>query len=395
MKEEERVKKNDFIHRLVALRRRLHQCPELDFDLEETAGIVREQLDALGIKWRTLAKTGIAAVIEGAGPGKTVLLRADMDGLPMEEEGDHPWRSVNPGRMHCCGHDVHTACLLGVAEGLEAVRDEFAGRVLLVFQPAEETGGGALPMLEEGLLDELVAHGAFALHCDPSRPAGAVGVHRRLCRAASDMFDCSVRGRGTHGAEPHRGDDVIAIACRVVGALHELTGRTVSPTEPAVLSIGSFHSGDARNVLPERAEFSGILRTLREETRVSMKAKIRRTVMNIPDILGAVGEVAFTPGYPALVNDPAMADLVIRAAGRVLGEEKVSVLAEPSMGVDDFAYFLQRMPGCYFMLGTGPEGEKGAPLHSPRFFPDEKCLSVGVAVMTAVALDFLSADHQK
>ena len=395
MKDEEMGKKEDFAARLVALRRRLHQCPELDFDLEETAGIVKERLDALGMKTRTLARTGLAAVLEGKGPGKTVLLRADMDGLPMEEEGDHPWRSKNRGRMHACGHDIHTACLLGAAEALVAAKDSFAGRVLFVFQPAEETSGGALPMLEEGLLEGVAPDGAFALHCDPSKPAGTVGVHRGLCRAASDMFDCSVSGRGTHGAEPHRGDDVIAIACRVVGALHELTGRTVSPTEPVVLSIGAFHSGDARNVLPRRAEFSGILRTLNEETRISMKAKIRRTVMNIPNILGGVGKVDFIPGYPALVNDPAIADLVIRAAGRVLGEEKVSVIAEPSMGVDDFAYFLRHMPGCYFMLGTGPEGEDGAPLHSPRFFPDEKSLSVGVEVLTAATLDFLAADHQK
>jgi amidohydrolase len=209
------------------------------------------------------------------------------------------------------------------------------------------------------------------------------------------MFDCVVRGRGTHGAEPHNGDDVIAVACRVVSALHELVGRTVSPAEPAVLSIGSFHGGSARNVLPERVMFSGILRTLKQETRIALKARIRRSVMNIPDVLGAVGEVVFTEGYPVLVNDSGLADLVLRSASEALGEENVSVLLDPSMGVDDFSYFLQRMPGCYFMLGTGAGKGEDAPLHSPRFCPDERCLAVGTDVLVRAALSFLAGDYQK
>jgi len=380
---------------LVALRRKLHACPELDFDLKETAGIVGGQLDSLGIPWRFVAGSGIAALLEGKGPGKTVLLRADMDALPVEEEGDFPWRSKYPGRMHACGHDVHTACLLGAARRLAEQRGGFAGRVLFVFQPAEETSGGALPMIRDGLLDDLAPDGAFALHCDPSRPAGTVGVHLGAARAASDMFDCAVRGRGTHGAEPHNGDDVIALACRVVSALHELVGRTVSPAEPAVLSIGTFHGGSARNVLPERAEFSGILRTLKQETRIALKARIRRTVMNIPDVLGAAGEVTFTEGYPVLVNDSALAGLVLRSAAEALGKENVAVLTEPSMGVDDFSYFMQRMPGCYFMLGTGSGKGEDAPLHSPRFNPDERCLAAGTGVLVRTALSFLAGGYQK
>lgn len=393
--EKENDRENAFFEDLVVVRRRLHACPELDFDLKETVGIVGESLDSLGIPWRFVAGSGIAALLEGTEPGRTVLLRADMDALPVEEEGNDPWRSKYPGRMHACGHDVHTACLLGAARLLADRKNDFSGNVLFVFQPAEETSGGALPMIRDGLLEGPAPDGAFALHCDPSRPAGTVGVHRGAFRAASDMFDCVVRGRGTHGAEPHRGDDVIAAACRVVTALHELVGRTVSPAEPAVLSIGSFHGGSARNVLPERVEFSGILRTLKQETRVALKAKIRRTVMNIPDILGAVGEVSFTEGYPALVNDPELADLVLRAAEGVLGKENVAVLTEPSMGVDDFSFFLQRMPGCYFMLGTGTGKGEDAPLHSPRFSPDERCLAAGAEVLAAAALSFLAGDYQK
>ncbi|MDD4021237.1 MAG: M20 family metallopeptidase [Synergistaceae bacterium] len=382
--------------RLSKIRRRLHQCPELDFALDETSTVVEEVLTEIGIPWKRLAGTGIAAFLEGKGNGRTVLLRADMDGLPVDEENDVPWRSANPGQMHACGHDVHMACLLGAARKLSEVQGEFSGKVLFVFQPAEETSGGALPMLEEGLLDGVWPDGAFALHCDPFLPAGTVGVHSGSFRAASDMFDCVIRGRGTHGAEPHNGDDVIAIACRVISALHELVGRTVPPSDAAVLSVGSFHAGSARNILPDRASFSGILRTLDEQARVSLKARIRRTVMNIPDILGAVGEIQFTEGYPVLRNDPGMAALVMAAASEVLGAENVIPLVKPSMGVDDFAYFLQRIPGCYFMLGTGKgDGSEEAPLHSPRFFPDERCLAAGADVLVRTALSVLGGDHQK
>lgn len=379
---------------IIALRRRLHSAPELGFSLEETVGIVGEVLAGLGLARSIVAGSGVAAVIEGNGPGRTVLLRADMDALPVHEEADRPWKSKYPGRMHACGHDIHTACLLGAAGRLSSMKEQFAGKVLLVFQPAEETSGGALPMIEDGLFEIAYPDGAFALHCDPSLRTGTAGVHRGVARAAADMFDCVIRGRGTHGAEPHRGDDVIAIACRTVSALHELVGRTAPPAEPAVLSVGTFRAGTARNVLPDRAEFSGIFRTVTEETRLSLRAKIRRTVMNIPDILGATGEVEFTEGYPALLNDPGMADLVIAAAGRVLGEENVSVLTEPGMGADDFSWFLRHVPGCYFFLGCG-RGDTDAPLHSPGFDPDEGCLEAGTAVLVETAMAFLGTGYQK
>lgn len=379
---------------IAALRRRLHEVPELDFDLEKTAGIVEGVLDGLGLKRRTFARSGIGAVIEGSGPGRTLLLRADMDALPIEEETDRPWRSKHPGRMHACGHDVHTACLLGAAGRLAGIRDSFPGRILLVFQPAEETTGGALPMIEDGLFEMAAPDGALALHCDPSLKSGAVGIHWGAARAAADMFDCVIRGRGTHGAEPHRGEDVIATACRTITALHELVSRTVPPAEPAVLSVGTFSSGTARNVLPDRAEFSGIFRTVTEETRLSLRARIRRTVMNIPDVLGATGHIEFTEGYPALINDPRMADLVAEGAKKVLGNENVFALVAPSMGVDDFSWFLRALPGCYFFLGCG-KGQEDAPLHSPLFDPDEGCLAAGTDVLVEAALAFLREGYQK
>ena len=359
---------------LITLRRRLNSCPETGFDLDGTLAIVEERLSGLGLESRRVAGAGVSALLKG-GSGGTVLLRADMDALQMDG-----------GAMHSCGHDLHTACLLGAAELLRDA-DRLPCDVLLVFQPAEETSGGALPMIEDGLLDGLDVRSAFALHCDPSLPAGRVGVHRGVARAASDMFDCVIKGRGTHGAEPHRGDDVVAIACRTVDALMQLVGRTVDPAEAAVLSIGSLHAGSARNALPGRAEFSGILRTLNDDTRVSLRAKVRRTVMNIPDVLGATGEVLFTEGYPSLVNDADMADLVADAAVELLGEEGLLPLTRPSMGVDDFAYFSRLVPACYFMLGTGHgDGREEPPLHSPYFDPDERAIPIGAALMADLAL---------
>jgi len=380
---------------MIALRRRLHACAELDFDLDRTVGIVEERLAELDIENRRVAGTGVAARLRGRFGNASVLLRADMDALPLREEADVPWRSKNEGAMHACGHDAHTACLLGAASLLRKLEDTLPCDVLLVFQPAEETSGGALPMLSEGLLEGADVGAAFALHCDPSLPAGKFGVHRGACRAASDMFDCAVRGRGTHGAEPHRGDDVIAIACRTIDALHQLVGRVVEPSEPAVISIGSFHAGTARNILPERAEFSGILRTLDQETRIGLKAKIRRTVMNIPDVLGAVGEVRFTEGYPALVNDHELADLVGVAVSDLFGPEALVRLTKPSMGVEDFSYFSARVPGCYFMLGTGHgDGRDEPPLHSPRFNPDERAVAFGAALLAEIAVR-AGERHQK
>ena len=396
MKKHERIALAEAMEEdLIALRRRLHACPELDFALEGTVAIVEERLAALGIPWRRVAGTGVAALMKGKPGAGAVLLRADMDALPLREEADAPWRSKNEGAMHACGHDVHTASLLGAAALLHKTGKQLPCDVLLVFQPAEETSGGALPMLSDGLLEGIDVEAAFALHCDPSLCTGKIGVHGGAFRAASDMFDCAVRGRGTHGAEPHRGDDVVAIACRTIDALHQLVGRVVDPADPAVISIGSFHAGTARNILPERAEFSGILRTIDPETRVSLRAKIRRTVMNIPDVLGAVGEVRFTEGYPALVNDPEMAGLVSRAVSDLPGPDALVRLTKPSMGVDDFSYFAERVPACYFMLGTGHgDGREEAPLHSPRFDPDERAIVLGAALLAECALR-AGDGHQK
>lgn len=379
-----------------SLRREIHTYPGVDFDLKETLAVVTERLEGLGLPWRMVGKAGAAALVEGDAPGKTVLLRADMDALPVFEETDVPWRSKRDGFMHGCGHDVHTACLLGAAEVLASIRKGLCGRVLLVFQPAEETSGGALPMIQDGLFAGGIPAAAFALHCSPDLRAGFVGAYGGTFCAASDMFDCTVTGRGAHGAEPQNGTDVIALSCQVISALHHLVPRTTDPVEPALLSVGTFRAGTVRNVLPERAEFSGILRTLDDETRISLKAKIRRTVMNIPDVLGAVGEVRFTEGYPMLRNDPVMTALVLRTAEHLLGEGKAVTLTRPQLTADDFAYFLREIPGCYFLLGTAHnDGREEPPLHTPRFDPDEGCLPVGIGVLAGTALSFLEGGYQK
>lgn len=393
----------DILHRAkeaaedaVALRRVLHACPEVDFDLDETLVAVTSRLTERGVPWRKVGKAGVVAHIDGTLPGRAVLLRADMDALPITEETDVPWRSKIEGCMHACGHDIHTACLLGSADVLMTLKDSFQGTVLLVFQPAEETSGGALPMIQGGLFGDTVPAAAFALHCTPSLPSGTVGVfHGPFC-AASDMFDCIVQGAGAHGAEPQKGIDVVALSCRIVTALHHLVSRTVDPVEPAVLSVGSFHAGTARNILPERAEFSGILRTLDEKTRRNLKAGIRCTVTGMAEIAGAVGEVRFTEGYPVLRNDEELSSLVLETASKMVGKDRVVPLKKPQLTADDFAYFLQEMPGSYCMLGTGyGDGRENPPLHNPRFEPDESCIPVGIAMFAAVGLAFLERAHQK
>ena len=382
--------------RAILLRRAMHACPEVDFDLKETLALVTGRLEELGLPWRAVGKAGVAALVEGDAPGETVLLRADMDALPVFEETDVPWRSKRDGFMHGCGHDIHTACLLGAAEVLASVRKDLCGSILLVFQPAEETSGGALPMMQDGLFAGGTPSAAFALHCSPAPRVGFGGAYSGTFCAASDMFDCTVKGRGAHGAEPQNGTDVIALSCQVISALHHLVPRTTDPAEPVVLSVGTFRAGTARNILPERAEFSGILRTLDDGTRMSLKAKIRRTVMNIPDVLGAVGEVRFTEGYPMLRNDSAMTALVLRTAEALLGEGKAVTLTRPQLAVDDFAYFLREIPGCYFLLGTAHgDGREEPPLHSPRFDPDEECLPVGIEILAGTALSFLEGGYQK
>ncbi|WP_286978559.1 M20 metallopeptidase family protein [Aminobacterium sp. UBA5514] len=376
---------------LVAIRRKIHEHPELDFECEQTALLIEKKLDEVGIQHFRVTKTGVVGVLRGRKEGKTVAFRADMDGLPVCEGTKALYSSKIEGKMHACGHDVHVASLLGAAGILAESRNTFDGTVKFFFQPAEETDGGALPMISEGVMENPLVDGVFCLHCDPQLSAGSIGVGYGKFRAASDMFHITIHGKGSHGAQPHRGIDAIAIGSEMISALQQIVSRRTSPFDPVVVTVGSFHGGTAGNIIAEEVEMRGIVRTMDPDTRLKVRALVRCIAQNIPDTLGAVGEVVFTEGYPSLINDESMTDLVADVGREVLGREKVFIMKEPEMGVDDFAYFLQKAPGSYFVLGTGnKERDITYPLHSPFFDVDEQCLPVGASVLAAIALRFLS-----
>ncbi len=383
---------------MVADRRHLHEHPELGMQEYETAKFVVGRLRQLGLEdIRTgIANTGVTALIRGTNPncpgaGKVVLLRADMDALPIEEENEVEYRSQNPGVMHACGHDAHTTVLLGTARILMERRDQFAGTVKVLFQPCEEQPpGGANLMIEQGALEDPPVDAAFGLHVAPDTEVGLVKVLEGPVSAASDTFFVEIQGRGGHGAYPHRGIDPIMAGARIIGALQALVSRETDPLERAVITVGSLQAGEADNVIPDTATMTGTVRTFSEATRERFARRIPEVITGIATAMRATATVDYQPGYPSMVNDVAMADLVRRAATDVLGAENV-LRGTPMMGVEDMAYYFQRVPGCFWNLGVGnAELGIGTGVHHPRFELDEAALAIGVEVMTAVTLRYFA-----
>lgn len=377
---------------LIALRRDLHMHPELGFRERRTAGLVAGRLRALGLTPREgIAKTGVTAVIEGgAGPGPTLLLRADMDALPVEETSDVPYRSTVPGCMHACGHDGHTAVLTTLAEVLLAERGRLAGRAVLLFQPAEEGPGGAKPMLEAGVLDDPKVDAAIALHVSTAIPTGELSIQSGPTMAAVDEVEIAFTARGGHGAKPHESADPVLCAAHAVVALQALVSRERDPLDPAVLTIGAISGGEAFNVIPPRVALRGTIRTYGRELRAQMPGRLRRLVEGVAAALGCGVEVAYDRLYPALVNDAALADLVRAAAREVVGEAGVGERMR-GMWSEDFAYFAERVPACFFFVG-GRDEARGltAPHHTGTFDFDEEALVIGLDVLRCAALAFLA-----
>ena len=368
----------------------LHRHPELGRQERRTAALIRRRLEELGVEYVPLADTGAAAVIRGAKPGRTIGFRADIDALPITEETGLPYASQTPGVMHACGHDFHTAALLGAAELLQKRRGELAGNVKLFFQPDEEGDGGAARMIAEGCMENPHVDAMLCCHVESGIPAGTASVKNGPIAAASNPFAVTVRGRGTHGAKPHLGTDVIVAGAQMVTALQTIASRRTSPTEPVVVTVGSFHSGTAGNVLPEEAKFTGILRTMGGGARERVKNDFRAIVSGIAAAMDVEAEIEIFESYPGCRNDPAMAELVRRAAGEVLGRENVLELAEPSLGTDDFGYFSDAAPGCYYYIGVGNEA-KGftCPNHNPRFAADPEALPLAAAIHVQCVLEYL------
>jgi amidohydrolase len=383
----------DLAETVIALRRTLHQWPELSFQEERTAALVSDSLHTLGLEVKTgIARTGVVGILRGTQGGKTVLLRADMDGLPVTEASGAAYSSQNTGVMHACGHDGHTAILLTAARVLASQRDRIQGTVKFAFQPAEELPpGGAKGMIAEGVLENPRVDAVFGLHLWNGLPVGKIGVEGGPIMASVDRFDVVIKGVGSHGAYPHLGVDPLVVGAQMISALQTVVSREMPPLAPVVVTIGKFQGGTAFNVIPARAELSGTVRTVDAELRQSMPARLERIVRGVSSAMRADCEFSYEFGYPVTVNDPRMAQFAQQVAAGIVGEANI-VAAGMSLGAEDMSYFLEAVPGCYMRLGSG-NAEKGLihPHHSALFDFDEAALPIGVELLTRVARAFLHA----
>ena len=384
---------------VVQIRRRIHRRPEIGTELPRTQALIVAELERLGLT-PTLGRalSSVTAVIEGARPGPAILLRADMDALPVGETTGLDFASEVAGAMHACGHDTHVAMLLGAARLLLARREELAGRVLLMFQPGEEGYGGAATMLEEGLLDlptdgpHRPVTGAFAVHIGTRYPTGEIWLKPGAQMASSDVLTITVHGRGGHASAPHLALDPIVVAAEIIIALQTTIARQIDPFDPAIVTIANVVAGTTNNIIPDSAFMRGTMRTVSPETRERIRELVRRVAEGIAAAHGATAEVAIEPGYPVTMNDPVFAEFVLDAARDLVGPDAVALLPSPIMGAEDFSYVLERVPGAMAFLGARPDGldpETAPQNHSDRVVFDEPAMAVGIALYTAVALRHL------
>ena len=378
---------------LVNIRRDFHMHPELGFEEFRTQEKIIEDLKSYGIEnIQKIAKTGVMAIIEGSksGIGNVVALRADIDALPITEEFDSDYKSQNDGKMHACGHDVHTTILLGAAKILNEMKYQFAGSVKLLFQPAEETTGGAMPMIEEGCLENPSVDYALGLHVMPYYDYGHIEFKYDKLNASSDNVEIIIHGKSGHGAYPETSVDAIVISSYVIGALQSIVSRNISPLNSAVLSFGTISGGTKENIISDKVTIVGTLRTLDSETRSFMKTKIIDIVENTSKAFGGVGEVNIHPGYEPLINDNELIDVLIQTANEELEEDKIHMKEFPSLGAEDFSYFSNRVKGAFYHLGCGnKELSMTASLHNSNFAVDERCIKTGVLMQVKNTLKLL------
>ena len=384
---------DELVPDLIATRRDLHEHPELAFEEVRTSGIVAQRLQKLGLEVQTgVAKTGVVGFLRGGAskPGaKTIAIRADMDALPIYELNEIDYRSQTDGKMHACGHDGHTSILLAVADILTKRKEDLAGNVKFVFQPAEETVGGAAPMVKEGTMNGV--DGVIGLHLISDYPLGRVGVRSGPVFASADKLILTVRGKGGHAAMPETTVDPIVIASYIVTALQTLISRETSPFSPAVITIGKIQAGTAFNIIPETAEMLGTMRSFTKEHRTKLLRRISEVAQGVASAMGGSCDVELIDGCPPCVNDASMTEVVRGAAIAAVGEKDADASeAVLSTGSDDMACFLDAVPGCYFIVGANNPA-KGADYshHHPRFNIDEDALPVAVEVLSRAAMDFL------
>ena len=369
-----------FADDLTEWRRDLHAHPELAFQEHRTSDAVAEKLASWGIEvTRGIAGTGLVGTLRNGSSPRTIGIRADMDALPMPEANSFAHRSQNEGVMHACGHDGHTTMLLGAARYLAETRN-FDGTVHFIFQPAEEAGGGGEVMVKEGLFDRFPCDMVFGAHNDSTIPAGEMTAVPGAVCANTDDFLIRIKGRGGHAARPHRAVDPVVIGAQIVLGLQTLVARRVDPLDSAVLSTCMFHAGTASNVIPDVAELTGTVRTLKADTRDAMERMMRDLVMSTAQAHGAEAEFIFNRGYPSVVNDPAAVERAALAGAKVLGETKIIRQRLPGMGGEDFAYMAQKVPGCFVRIGQA-EGEKGAqPVHTATYDFNDDVLPIGASL---------------
>jgi amidohydrolase len=377
---------------LVDLRRELHRTPELRFELHRTAARVEERVRAAGWDVRSgIARSGLLATLAADEPGPHVLLRADMDALPVSDTKHAPYASSVPGVTHACGHDVHTAVMVGVAERLAS--DPLpCGRVSIVFQPAEEVPygqpSGAATMLAEGILEGDVPDAAVALHCWPGLPAGTIGVDERIAMGGKDAFHIELLGAGAHAATPSGGRDAVVGISQLVSALYQGFARSLDPGDLAALNVGTLRGGQSQSVVPPSGEMTGTIRSVDAAVRARLCAMVERVTAGVAATWDLAHEVTWADAVPAIVNDPRLVCCAMEVGTDLLGETRTVQLTSPPMTADDFAFFAALAPALYFKLGTC--GEDGcAPLHSGAFDVDERAIGVGVAVMSEIALRLL------
>jgi amidohydrolase len=384
---------NEFSTQLIEIRRHLHTHPELSFEEKETAKYITKQLDNLGINYqKDIGGHGIVGLIKGKNPDRqTIALRADIDALPIQEKNNVSYCSVNEGKMHACGHDVHTTCLIGALKILNEIKDNFEGQIKFIFQPAEEKlPGGASILIQEGVLENPKVEKIFGEHVLPQLETGKVAFRSGISMASCDEIFITIKGNGGHGAVPNLAIDTVLIASHIVIALQQIVSRNANPIMPSVLTIGKFIANGATNVIPEEVKMEGTFRTFDEKWRAEAKIKIVQIATSIAESMGAEIEIEIAHGYPFLKNDEDITKNAIANAKLYIGEENVEELPI-RMTAEDFSYYTQVVPACFYRLGTG-NIEKGitSSIHTPTFDVDENCLEIGAGLMAWLAFSELN-----
>ncbi len=372
----------------IAIRHHLHANPELSFAETETSKFIREKLKGWGIEYSIMAKTGVIGIIRGKDPGsKVIALRADMDALPIREMNDVDYRSRNDGVMHACGHDVHTACLLGAAKILNELRDQWSGTIKLIFQPGEEKNpGGASILIKEGVLEDPAPEAILALHVNPALPVGKLSFRSGMVMASADEIYITVKSKGGHAAAPHLTADTILTAAQIVINLQQLVSRMNNPFNPCVLSITSIQGGNATNVIPSEVKLMGTFRAMNEEWRFKAHELITNICKCTAAITGAETRVHIDVGYPFVINNEQLTEKAKRSAMEFAGEENVEE-TEMRMGAEDFAFYSHKIPACFFRLGVGNQEKNiSSGVHTPTFNIDERAIENGIGIMAWLAV---------